>query len=767
MKNALVLLTVGFLMTGTFSSWADQTQVLYPGFNFLTCQVAPGGNINDTSFLEVPPNFPSNPNDPPTAIYHAVYYHWDSSSGYTAYYYFNKDDASTWIGSASPAGWYKKETGELAPVTWSPGQGDVIELPCGGVGPQTITFHGINATSANRWPSFPNGWALRGSPTPGPVTPGIPAATPADIVSAAPVDGDAIYVYKGTGCAFPSFPADYTCYYFNGFLHTWIPVTPHILPNYRAVWLTHGITSGIIEGTVRQGANCSSSQPPLQNWAVIAASGGNVYYGISDANGHYAIQLPSGVYSVHSFAPPASWTELCGGGAFLNVTVGNVYPNNDFWEKAPANDNGMSMDQVAFFPYPLRSPCWGQNMTYVMTYRNGNVPRKNVLLVLYLPWVSPGFTFVSESAPSTPTQSGVIPSSKLTQVWNLGPLAPLASGMVTFTITLPTSSTYTGGMNGVAWLNYDSHYAGSWSVVQRVTCSHDPNDMQVNPAGCGPQGYIPAGQPLTYLIRFQNTGTAPAYQVVVSNLLSADLDLSTLQVLGSSHPNVLQVEGHQLVWTFPNIALRTQSDDDLGSQGYIKYQVSPLTGAPVGTVITNNAQVFFDLNAPITTVTTTNTITADPVPVASFTVTPAIGSAGHTNSFTYTGGSAGATYLWAFGPDATPATSTEQNPSNVVFATEGDKLVLLEVTIGDCTSDPAMQVVTVGVPTLNAQVIDDQLMLSWSGAGYHLQETGDLQSGSAWTATTSATVSQFDSHFTATLPIPGNNTFYRLSQVSP
>ena len=290
--------------------------------------------------------------------------------------------------------------------------------------------------------------------------------------------------------------------------------------------------------------------------------------------------------------------------------------------------------------------------------------------------------------------------------------------------------------------------------------------MQVTPAGCGPEGFIPAGQPLTYLIRFQNTGTGPAYQVVVSNLLSANLDVSTLKVIGSSHANVLEVQGNQLVWTFPGIYLPAQSVDDLGSQGYVKYQVSPLASAPVGAVITNNAAIFFDLNAPVLTVTTTNTITASPVPVAAFTVTPHVGSTGHTNDFTYTGGSTGATYFWDFGSDATPATSTAQNPAGVVFATDGDKMVSLQVSLDACPSDPAVHIITAGVPTLSAQVADGQLQLSWQGNGYYLQERADLQPGTAWSAT-SATVTQIDSDYATTLPLNSNAKYYRLSQVAP
>ena len=383
--------------------------------------------------------------------------------------------------------------------------------------------------------------------------------------------------------------------------------------------------------------------------------------------------------------------------------------------------------------------------------------------------VPAGFVFVSESAPSTPVQFGVIPANKLTQTWNIGALAPLASGTITFTVTLPSSGpSCTGPISTLARIyRNNTTLTGTSLLNQQITCSYDPNDMQVDPQGCGPQGYIPAGQLLTYLVKFQNIGNGPASLVVVSNTLDATLDTSTLQVLGSSAPNVLQVQGNQLVWTFPNIDLPPQSLDDLGSQGYVKYQISPLAADPVGVVITNDAAIYFDLNAPVITAITTNTITADPVPVAAFSVTPEVGSGGQTNDFTYTGGSAGATYLWDFGPNATPANSTDQNPTGVVFAGQGDQLVSLQVSLGDCPSDPAVQIVTVGVPTLNAQLDDGQLVLTWQGNGYHLQERGDLQPGTSWAATTSATVTQVGSDFTATLPLPGNTTFYRLSQVAP
>jgi uncharacterized repeat protein (TIGR01451 family) len=290
--------------------------------------------------------------------------------------------------------------------------------------------------------------------------------------------------------------------------------------------------------------------------------------------------------------------------------------------------------------------------------------------------------------------------------------------------------------------------------------------MRVTPHGCGSEGLISAGQELTCYIEFQNTNTAPAYDVVVSNTLPASLDPSTVKVVGSSQPNVFQSNGQQLVWTFPAIRLPPLSADDLASRGYVKYTVKPFASEPAGTVITNQAAIYFDLDAPIFTPTITNTITADPVPVAAFTVSPRIGSAGYTNDFTYTGGSSNAQFLWNFGPDAAPAISTNQNPTGVVFASGGDHLVALQVSLGGCQSDPAIRVLYAGAPVLNAQCIGNQLSLYWQGDGFHLQETAALGPGTPWMAS-SVTNAQAGSYFSAIVPIGSGTRFYRLSQVAP
>ena len=234
----------------------------------------------------------------------------------------------------------------------------------------------------------------------------------------------------------------------------------------------------------------------------------------------------------------------------------------------------------------------------------------------------------------------------------------------------------------------------------RPCCSSDPNDCTVTPKGCGPEGLIQRDQALTYQIQFQNEGGGPAHVVVLQDVLDEDLDLDTLEILSSSHPYFLERNGRELLWIFPDIELAPQGLDEEASRGFVRFRIRPRADAPAGTVINNSAAIYFDFNDAVVTLTTINTITEDPVPVAAFTVVPQPGSANAVFDFLYTGGTANAQFQWNFGPAAIPSTSSQMNPTGVMFTTPGPHLVGLEVRLGDCAAEPAVQSVTVGPPTI-------------------------------------------------------------------
>ncbi|MEO8590652.1 MAG: T9SS type A sorting domain-containing protein, partial [Flavobacteriales bacterium] len=114
---------------------------------------------------------------------------------------------------------------------------------------------------------------------------------------------------------------------------------------------------------------------------------------------------------------------------------------------------------------------------------------------------------------------------------------------------------------------------------------------------------------LIYTIRFQNTGNDTATTVVIHDQLSPQLDHGSLQVLGWTHPFTLSVEaGGEALFTFNNIMLPDSGADQLGSQGHLIFSIAPLPASPAGTVIENTARIVFDLNEPVITNSTLNTL---------------------------------------------------------------------------------------------------------------------------------------------------------------
>ena len=140
-------------------------------------------------------------------------------------------------------------------------------------------------------------------------------------------------------------------------------------------------------------------------------------------------------------------------------------------------------------------------------------------------------------------------------------------------------------------------------------CVSRPNNKQVEPEGLGENGLVAPNEYFTYTIGFQNTGTDTALNVRVVDRISDILDLSTLEVLAASHSYRLRIMEHnKLVFHFDSIMLPDSTADFIGSQGYIRFRIKHLPGVPLGAVIQNQAQIYFDVNPPVFTNMVTNTL---------------------------------------------------------------------------------------------------------------------------------------------------------------
>lgn len=149
----------------------------------------------------------------------------------------------------------------------------------------------------------------------------------------------------------------------------------------------------------------------------------------------------------------------------------------------------------------------------------------------------------------------------------------------------------------------------SWAGV--VVCAVDPNDKLVTPIGSGSLGAIAPETPwLTYTVRFQNTGTFAATDVVVQDQLSPLVDPLTIQFLGASHALTgINLGGAGLVhFRFDNIMLPDSGADEEASHGHVTFRARPRPGLHHLDSILNDAAIFFDQNEPVITNTVRNTI---------------------------------------------------------------------------------------------------------------------------------------------------------------
>ncbi len=145
---------------------------------------------------------------------------------------------------------------------------------------------------------------------------------------------------------------------------------------------------------------------------------------------------------------------------------------------------------------------------------------------------------------------------------------------------------------------------------QKNIGSYDPNDKTGYPLGYDIQNYIEQNQPLEYHIRFQNTGTDTAFNVVIKDILDTTLlDLASLQVGASSHPYRFDLyDGNLLQFTFDNIQLPDSNINEPASHGFVRFTIDQKLNNPIGSTLQNTADIFFDFNTAITTNTTLHTI---------------------------------------------------------------------------------------------------------------------------------------------------------------
>lgn len=165
-----------------------------------------------------------------------------------------------------------------------------------------------------------------------------------------------------------------------------------------------------------------------------------------------------------------------------------------------------------------------------------------------------------------------------------------------------------------AWVDLQNNFREERTLRRSswiLRCAYDPNDKLVVPDRADSLALL--DDELVYTVRFQNTGNDVADDVVVVDTLDSNLDMSTFNIIDSSHPSHLDViidpeEEHIVNFQFTNIFLPDSTTNEPASNGNVTYSIKPKVGTLLNTEINNTAHIYFDFNPAIVTNTTSSTL---------------------------------------------------------------------------------------------------------------------------------------------------------------
>ncbi len=346
--------------------------------------------------------------------------------------------------------------------------------------------------------------------------------------------------------------------------------------------------SGRVFMDVNADGQYTPGEPPLPQATLLIQPNGHVVGIEADGTwevgvlpGNYTITPSSGYPYYQSFQPASHTANL--------PELGELDTLNDFAVTLEPNIQDL---QARIHADPARP---GFNDRLYLSCRNyGTVPMPAQLVLNYdsdQSWVG------SSIPPDTHTGN--------TATWNLDTLG--LGRTMQLTVDLFTDATVPLGTpinHQLSAFPVSSDETPSDNVVHvndNVVGSFDPNDKLVDPPAMTPNDAQAGDNPITYTIRFQNTGTYLAERVVIVDTLPEGLQPQSIEFLSSSHTCHWYVRDGVLHFIHANINLPDSTSDEPGSHGYVQFRILPDTDLQDGAEVTNIAHIVFDFNAPIVT----------------------------------------------------------------------------------------------------------------------------------------------------------------------
>ncbi len=344
---------------------------------------------------------------------------------------------------------------------------------------------------------------------------------------------------------------------------------------------------------------CDSDDVVFPNLNFSITDGKSTGRFISNSSGNYSIPVGAGTYSITPILENPNYFTVS------PATISVTFPaqTSPFIQNFCVAPNGVHNDlEITILPTIPARP--GFDATYKIIYKNkGNQMQSGSVVLSF----NDAVLDLVSAIPAT--NSEVI--DKLT--WDYTNLKPLESREITITFNV-NSPMETPAVNNGDRLSFNAlinPVAGdekpvdnSFALRQTVVGSYDPNDKTCLEGDVITPDLI--GEYVHYLIRFENTGTYPAQNVVIKDIIDlSKFDISTLIPTKASHDFVTKIsDNNKVEFIFENIQLPF---DDATNDGYIAFKIKTLPTLKVGDSFQNEANIYFDYNFPILTNTAKST----------------------------------------------------------------------------------------------------------------------------------------------------------------
>ncbi|NNT72526.1 T9SS type A sorting domain-containing protein [Flavobacterium sp. IMCC34852] len=312
----------------------------------------------------------------------------------------------------------------------------------------------------------------------------------------------------------------------------------------------------------------------------------------TNAQGEYTFYTQAGSFDLTPNIENPSWFTFSPSSANVVFADNN---NNTATQNFCVTANGVHPDlEIVISPVIPARP--GFDAVYKIVYRNkGNQILSQQYGINFF-YNQNLMDFVSTSVAASSVGTGSLS-------WDYANLQPFESRfiLVTFNINAPTDSnpvniadilTFT---TSILPQNGDENTTDNLFVFNQIVVgSYDPNDVTCLEGDIVAPSEI--GDYLHYMIRFENTGTAPAENIVVrTDVNPADFDVNSLQLLNASHEVFASVNGNTVEFIFENIMLES------GGHGNVLLKVKSRGSLQQGDNVNKRANIYFDYNYPVET----------------------------------------------------------------------------------------------------------------------------------------------------------------------